>query len=378
MRTLTAMLLTMVGFTACSSHSDDTTASASGPRRALVTDWLNQTLTLVDLDALVDGATRESASVATIDLSAYSPGPLDAAISPDGKLALVSVSAGWLSATAALVGVSSIPPGTGTLLFVDLEQRAVVGELDTGSGPMGIQFTHDGKRAFVAHFATSAITIVDVEQRTVVEQVQVGQFSEEIALDDTGTVGIFSYSTTGNVRTFAASDPAGTLSDPVNLTSDAAGVAFFPGTKTAYVVQSATPLDGERGGHTIVDVSDPSAPVVSEDVREPGGPTTYPVAAVPKRGSVVVPATASGMFAATELALGADGTTQVVQIIPVAPAGPLGPYGVSVDPVDGRVYFAAPKEHFIAVVDLASAQAFTIPWHVTASGPTELVPIPVH
>jgi hypothetical protein len=88
----------------------------------------------------------------------------------------------------------------------------------------------------------SSCSSIDVKARSVLERVPVGPFSEEIALHDSGEVGIFSYSALGNVRTFAPSDFAGTLSRDVELPGDAAGVAFFPGTKIAYVVRAPNPL----------------------------------------------------------------------------------------------------------------------------------------
>ena len=44
--------------------------------------------------------------------------------------------------------------------------------------------------------------IVDLTKASVLEHVTIGQYAEEIALDDTGTVGVVGYSTDGSVRTF--------------------------------------------------------------------------------------------------------------------------------------------------------------------------------
>jgi hypothetical protein len=48
----------------------------------------------------------------------------------------------------------------------------------------------------------------------VLERVPVGPFSEEIALHDSGEVGIFSYSALGNVRTFVDLEAGSALAVP--------------------------------------------------------------------------------------------------------------------------------------------------------------------
>ena len=50
-------------------------------------------------------------------------------------------------------------------------------------------------------------------------------------------------------------------------------------------------------------------------------------------------------------------------------------YGVAEVP-DGRVLLAVPGERYVGVVDLATQQAFTVPWEVTKSGPNEIKMIP--
>jgi YVTN family beta-propeller protein len=351
-------------------------SSSAGKQLALVAEWLNQRLSIIDVGALKDGATRASVLVAEIDLSKYTPGPLDLAVSADGKLALVTISSSFFgfSGAAAYVGETSIPMGESTLLWVDLEKRAVVGELDTGADPMSPTFTRDGKTAFVAHFSSNDVTVVDVEKKSVISQVAVGPFSEEIALDDTGTVGILSYSAAGNVITFDPADLPGTQTS-TSLTADAAGVTFFPGTKTAYVVQAATPLDGNMGGHTIVDVTNPKMPVVSEDVRVANQPGAYPVIAVPKRHSVVIPATQNSMLTLEEVKLGADGKVVPVQNFSLVPVTTLGAYAGTVDPA-GRLLLASPGEHFIVVVDLETQKTFTVPWGQTKAGPSFIALLP--
>ena len=50
-------------------------------------------------------------------------------------------------------------------------------------------------------------------------------------------------------------------------------------------------------------------------------------------------------------------------------------YGLSATR-DGRVLIAVPGEHYVGVVDLEAGTAFTVPWEVTMSGPTEIKVVP--
>lgn len=389
-RPATYLLAVASLLTACDGDSDTDAADAAmgvgdavspltlAQKPALVTDWLNHRLDLVDLAALESGATREDVVVASMDLSEYHQGPLNAEVTPDGKLALVSLSDGFFGLTplaATLVGTSDIPTGEGRVIVVDLERFEVLGEIDTGNGPMGILFTEDATRAVVAHFGTNSLAVLDVAAREVVEQVEVGIYSEEIAADDRGEVGIFSYSAGGNVRSFGTGDLSGTLSPDVELTGDAAGVAFFPGTQSAYVVQAPMPLTGAQGGHTVLDVSDPSAPVVLDDVRSADAPTAYPVAPAAQRDTVVVPTVLGGVLGLDEIALEDDGTASIVQQFEVGEAGLFGAYGVVVDDA-GRALLSVPASKEIIVVDLAAGTHFDVPWGGADAGPTDIALIP--
>lgn len=374
---ITPFVLGLAAFCAYGCGSDDSPPEGVDVHHGLTCDFLNHTLSLVDLDALKDGATRADALVAEIDLSAYAAGPLDAEIIPGTKLAMVSLSAGFFSLSVAgvLIGAEAVPADPGKLLFVDLEARKVVAELETGQHPMGIAITHDGARAFVAHFGSPEIALVDVKARSVIERVTVGPFSEEITLDDSGEVGIFSYSALGNVRTFAASDFAGTLSRDVELPGDAAGVAFFPGTKIAYVVQAPNPLTQALGGHTVVDVNDPRDPKVLVDVHVEGAPVAYPTVSVKARNSVVVPINSAGKLQVQELTLNGDGSVNVRQTIDAGSVSLLGAYGISLDE-DGRLLMAVPALRQVVVVDLGTGSAFGVPWEMDVAGPTDIILVP--
>src|SRR5262245_42736352 len=123
--------LVVVSLAGCSDDAADdgdtdaavATDAGSPPAasRALVSDWLNRPLDLIDVEALQECATREDALLESLDLSGYEQVPINAEVTPDGKLALVSLSDGFfaLSAAGFLVGATGIPNTPGSVLFVD-------------------------------------------------------------------------------------------------------------------------------------------------------------------------------------------------------------------------------------------------------------------
>lgn len=340
--------------------------SPGGPQLAISADFLNQTLSIFDVDKLKQGAKRADVLVGSVDLSMYSPGPLALGVTPDGKTVLVSISAGFLGA------FIDVPAGDGTLLFVDIATRKVVGELKTGKSPMGIVISPDGKRAFVGQFSETYFAVVDIEKRTF-EKVSTGSsYNEELSLDDTGSVGILTYGPAGNAKTFSIANPR-TNGQTSGLDSDAAGVAFFPGTKIAYLLQAPTALTLNVGGHDLVDVTDPTRPRASDHIRVSSAPSMYPVTAVHARNSVAYPETKDNVLTLVEMKL-EGGAAKRAQAIKVGSAASLA-YGVAEVP-DGRVLLAVPGEHYVGVVDLATQQAFTVPWEVTKSGPNDIKMIP--
>jgi hypothetical protein len=400
-----AVLGSAIGAVSCSSSGGsaspaaDAAASTALPATYAVTaDWLDHRLSIVDFDALVAGGkTRKDVVVGTVDLSSYTLGPLYLRITPDGKTALVSVSAGFFSVTGGgiLVGAGKVPTGPTTLLFVDLATHAILGSLDTGDQPSSIVITHDGTRAFVAHAGASTVTEVDVNARTIVSQVDVGgTFAEEITLDDSGTVGAFTCILGGgsskSLRTFAVADMAGTLSPGIPLNSDAAGVPFFPGTKTIYVVLAYNPLTSPTSGYALVDATNPSIPVLlATETFSDSTYIDYQAIPAPARGTVLVPVATKGELSLREYALdpagvvdggagggdagtgdsGAAGSTPgliLKDTYDVAPTKLFGAFGLVVDAI-GHVVLTMPDDRQVAVLDLTTRAAFTVPWDTNAA-----------
>jgi hypothetical protein len=338
------------------------------PRRAVSADFLHKTLSIVDVDKLKEGATREDALLGSVDLSMYTPGPLAVAVTPDGKTAVVSISGGWLG----LVG-SNVPAGDGTMVFVDLESQKVIGDLNTGRVPMGIAITKDGKHAFVGQMSETYMAYIDIEKRTF-ERISTGNsWNEEVAIDDTGTVGMLTTGTAGDAMSFSIATPA-THGQTIGLTGDAGGVAFFPGTLFAFVVQAPTQLTGNLGGYNVIDATNPMSPKATDTNRMPNDSRiAYPVTSCAGRKSIVYPSTLDGKLSLIEMGL-EEGKAKQVQILDAGPASTLA-YGLSASS-EGLVLAAVGTDHIVVVADLATGKAFSVPWGITETGPLDIKYIP--
>jgi len=80
--------------------------------------------------------------------------------------------------------IAGVPTGDNKLVFVDLESRTITGEMDIGSGPMGIGFSTDSKSAFVGLFGQTYFAHFDIENKSY-EPIDTGAaYNEEFAIDD--------------------------------------------------------------------------------------------------------------------------------------------------------------------------------------------------
>ena len=328
---------------------------------------MNKTLSVVDVNKLVEGATREDALIGTVDLGMYTPGPLTLAITPDGKTAIVSISSGWLGLV-----TQGIPSGNGTVVFVDLDTLKVTGELNTGSNPMGIAITHDGKHAFIGMMSENYMAYVDIEKKSY-ERISTGNsWNEELAIDDTGTIGMLTTGTGGDSMSFLVATPT-MHGQTRGLSGDAGGVAFFPGTKSAFVVQAPTQLTGNTGGYNVIDASDPNSPKVTDSNRVTADMRkAYPVTSVAGRKSVVFPTTLQDKLTLTEMTL-EDGKAKMVQAVQLGDA--TFSYGLSAS-AEGLVLAAVGTQHYVYVVDLAAGKGFSVPWNVPMTGPMDIKYVP--
>ena len=376
-----AVLSAALALSACgggdgSGDSDGGTGVENTPKvvvpakLAIVADWLNRSLSYVDVDALATGATRDAVVTSTISLPDDAPGPLEVALTPDKKTALVTVSAGFFSIPLAgtLIGANNLPTDPGKLLFLDVDSGKVTGEIALMS-PTGIAITPDGARAFVTNFSSSNMVIVDLASKAVTSTVTLDVYPEEIVFDETGTVGILGDSAQGSAHTFSVADPANTLT-PVVLDGDSAGLAFFPGTKVAFMVQAPNPLS-LVGGFSVIDVSDPKAPKLLQDERLDPAPIGYPATAAKNRQSVLVPTTVEGRLVLREYKL-QDGKAILGTTIDIEDATLLSALGIAYDG-DHTALIAWPRQRALVAVDLNAGTSKVIPWLIDQPGPAGAV-----
>ena len=338
------------------------TAPAAASRWVVTADWLGRSLTVLGLERLLDpGCSAAEATVATIDLSAHPPGPIEVELSPDGRTALVAVGPGFYEGMGGgLVGAPAVPAGS-ALLVVDLVDRAVLAELPITSAPMGMAISPDGSRAYVAEYGTAAapgssIAVVDLAARAVLAEVPAGPRPEQIALDPAGLLGALAVDT--GLQVFRTADPAGSLSPVLATGPDPSGVAFVPGTALVAITSSL-------GGTTeLVDVSNPAAPVVSGQARIHNIP--YGLVPIPGTDEVLV----AGSLP--------DSLFRFQVSAPATPARryllPDGAWVLQavVTPDGAHALAAHPIQHRVSVVDLATGATHSVTLPLSGVGPTWL------
>lgn len=347
------------------ADTTSTTGDIAPPSRWIVTaDFLAQTLSLVDYDALVAGE-RDAANlvVDTIDLSMYPPGALEVEIAPDGHTALVSISPGFFDTIVGqTLGFGDLVLD-GTLLVVDLDTREIVAELATAHVPMGFAFLPDGSQAFSANYGHSdapgsTMSVIDMATLEVLEDVEVGTGPEQIAIDEAGALGILNVVSSRSVRVFETSDPAGTLSDPLAVSDDPSGVAFVSGMPLAVVGNSISP-----SSWAVIDVSDPAAPTIRDEGAPPGG-FPYGVTAIPGTSDVLM-TVANDATTYLRITTGAN-PSEVVWTLSAAGMRSF-PLGVAVDVESGLALSGAPGADALLVLALDGSSLESIPW--AAPGP---------
>ena len=172
------------------------------------------------------------------------------------------------------------------------------------------------------------ISYVDIAAKSFTKIQTGNSWNEELAIDDTGTTGMLTTGTAGDAMSFSVTDAGKTHGQTAGLTGDAGGVAFFPGTLFAFVVQAPTQLTGNLGGYNVIDASNPATPKVTDSNRVMADMRiSYPVTSVPSRKSVVYPSTNNGKLSLIEMGLEA-GKAKLVQTIEVVDAMTLS-YGLT-------------------------------------------------
>lgn len=334
-------------------------AGGSEPETRLVVtaDWLNQTLSVFDLNALVEGEDAEAALLRTIALDMWEPGPLELEITPDGTRAVVASGPGFFDGDGVpngLIGSPAVPPG-GALLIVDLETGDAV-EVATSDVPMGIAISADGTTAYTANYGTldapgDTMSIVDLESGNVVGEVTFGGRPEQVALSPSGDLGVINVAGEGGgIHVFETADPVGTLSPLVSVGVDPSDVTFL-GDDTRVVVANSLSFDV-----ALVDTSDPAAPEVISIASIASG-VPYGVTYVPSRGQVLAP-TGTG---ANLVTIDIDGDS----LAPSEPEPLLSgafPLTAAVDPSERFAFVAHIADRTLSIVDLDTREVSSVSW----------------
>ncbi len=198
------------------------------------------------LTGTVVAVNKRDATVSLVDLATKAisitipvgDGPHEAAVSPDGRWALVSnygpgrvagntlslidISQGTLEKTITLGahrrphGLAWLPDGKSVLvtaeldsalLLVDIARGAVTSVIPTGeAGAHLVVLTTDGARAYVTNVAASSVTMIDVAARRAVKSVPLPAGAEGIALRPDGSELWVSSRTANRITVLSADD----------------------------------------------------------------------------------------------------------------------------------------------------------------------------
>jgi len=352
----------------CDSSSGPAGAggAAGEPRLVVTADWLNQSLTLLDYDKLVDGQSDAASSIVdTIDLSNWEPGPIEVELTPDGKTAVVSVGPAFFDGLPGLVGDPEIPAG-GTLLIVDL-QTGVAEAIQTEDVPLGIAISPDGSRAYTANYGTAdargdTLSIIDIPGRRLIEDIEVGSGPEQVALSPDGSLGIVNIVSRSGVRIFQTSDAAGTMSEVLETGSDPSDVSFLDSNDRAVVANTFS------FNVTLIDSSEPSRPTVIESVPVGVG-VPYGLTYVPSRDEILAPANATGPGMPTNLVTIARAGDTLTPAAPLRLPGGNFPLNAAADSTGEFAFVAHPADHKLSIIDLATDEVRAVEW-LSQSGPS--------
>jgi DNA-binding beta-propeller fold protein YncE len=339
-------------------------------RLVVTADWLNQSLTLLDYDKLIDGETDGPSSVVdTIDLSDWEPGPIEVEVTPDGKTAVVSVGPAFfdIGITNMLIGSPEVPEG-GTLLIVDLQSGEAT-EVVTSDVPLGIAISADGMRAYTANYGTvkepgSTMSVIDIPAREVIRELTFAGRPEQVALSPDGTLGVINIASGGGgVHVFETADVEGTMSPLVATGTDPSDVTFLDDA-TRVVVANSLSQD-----ITLVDTSDPSAPSVIGNFAFDGG-FPYGVTYMPSRDQILAPAGTGS----TLVTIDVDGDVLILSEPAVLPGGAF-PLTAAMDGTDSFAFVAHIEDKKLSIIDVESGASRAVTWLADA-GPSYVAVLP--
>ncbi|MHA5054052.1 protein kinase domain-containing protein [Streptomyces sp. SD15] len=256
---------------------------------------------------------------------------------------------------------------------------ASVLSIQVGDSPQGVAASPEGRRAYVANFASSSVSVIDVAtDRTVGSPVSVGSRPEGVAVSPDGRLVYVTNSNAGSVsvidatrnRTVGSPIPVGdspqgvavsrngrvyvanassssvsvidtatnrTVGSPIPVDPFPAGVAVSPDGRRVYV----TSLDSDSGSVSVIDTA--TNRTVGKPI--PVGANPEGVAVSPDGRRVYVTNGSSGSVSVI------DATTNRTVGSPITVGDT--PQGVAVSR-DGRVYVANASSNSVSVIDTAT------------------------
>ena len=333
------------------------------PRLVMTSDWLAKRLSLLDYASVRAGESREQALWREVDLDGYEPGPLEAELSPDGSLALVAIAPGFFAGPAgslAGAGPGQVPEGGG-LLVVEIDTQTVLAELEPTHYPMGLVFNAEGSEAWTANYggngqSGTTLSRVDLDSLSIIEELELGPGPEQLALR--GELALVNLAGEGSVRLFNTQDPAATLSAPGLVSNDPSWVLFVgPGDTRAVAINSLGPP-----GYSLLDISDPAAPVEIDEVEVVGIPYAAAPGAFPSE--IVMSTIVGGEVHVSRY------DTQTAELLDTLVIPAMGfPLGLVFEPEDEIALVPLPGANALAVVDFGLGAVEVIEWQAQA-GPT--------
>lgn len=326
-RSARALLMGLALFSAAAAQ-----AQAQVTAYAVIPSWTNKQVLVVDA--------HTGATVKAIGLGGE---PYDAAITPDGRYAYVTLRAG------------------NRVTVIDLSTLSIVQSIPVGAVPRGIAITPDGTRALVTNAGSHTVSVIDVATNAVIgAPIPVGQMPWGIAI---GRGGERAYVVNRASSTVSAIDLASlTVVAVMPVDQEPVEIVISPRGRTAYVTSTidntVVPID--LTSNTVL----PSIPVglFPRDLAiTPDGRAIF--VADSQSGTVSVIDATQSTVAATILL----GTTAI-------------PSGVTITP-DGQHVLVSTETHDFRIIDPVTFTVLkTIPVGGQAlrlvSGPNMIVPVP--
>ncbi|MFI1168871.1 serine/threonine-protein kinase [Streptomyces sp. NPDC020801] len=216
-----------------------------------------------------------------------------------------------------------------------------------GDSPQGMAVSPDGRRAYVANFASRSVSVIDVAtNRTVGGPVPVGDTPEGVAVSPDGRRVYVTNSSAGSVSVIDATRNR-TVGSPIRVGDTPEGVAVSPDGRRVYVT------NGSSSSVSVIDTATNRA--VGRPIpvgRFPQGVAVSPDGRrvyVTSLGSASAPASVSVIDSATDRTVGSPirvGST---------------PEGVAVSPDGRRVYVTSLGSDSVSVIDTTTARTVAGP-----------------